>query len=133
MPPRAAFSHLARKGERRADGRAETLAEANAHRVEVPRPVAAGMPLATTALNSRAPSRCVAGRRSCAQLANRLHAPRWAGSRPPPRLCVFSRHTSRVRTQVLVVGADQVANLVEPQHAARSPLTVRAATPLSWA
>ena len=42
---------------------AEPLAEADAHRVEVPGPLGRGMPVATAAFQSRAPSRCV--RRPC--------------------------------------------------------------------
>ena len=57
----------------------------------------AGMPVATTAFISRAPSRCMARWFSRAQwrIASML-ASGWI--RPPPRLCVFSSQTSRVRT-----------------------------------
>ena len=57
----------------------------------------AATPEATTAFNSRAPSRCIASPRSRAQEA--ISATLAIGRmRPPPRLCVFSRQTRRVRT-----------------------------------
>ena len=116
MPPRLA-DQLGRAAQCRADRCAQPLREADAHGVEMLRPNrAAGMPVATTALNSRAPSRCRARPFSAAQpqISATLS---YGWIRPAPRLCVFSRHTSRVRTAVVVVRANAVDQLLEPQHA----------------
>ena len=60
--------------------------------------LAGAMPVATDALNSRAPSKCVA--RLCSWAHRQIRSTSSYGwMRPPPRLCVFSRQTSRVRTR----------------------------------
>ena len=74
------------------------------------------MPVATTALNSRAPSRCRARPFSAAQPQISATAS-YGCTRPAPRLCVFSRHTSRVRTQWSLSRPDAVHQLLDVQHA----------------
>ena len=106
---------LAHRRRRRACGGArlaDRLAEpASAEPTGAPRPLEkqietvskcwahsrAGLPVATTAFISRAPSRCMA--RLCPRAQRRIAAMLSIGwTRPPPRLCVFSRQTRRVRT-----------------------------------
>ena len=81
-------NQIRRAAERRADRGTETLREADAHRVEVLGPVASEMPLATTALNSRAPSRWRARPFSAAHGRSRRR--RRTAARGPRRGCACS-------------------------------------------
>ena len=93
-PPRCAR----RRHDQRADGRSETLGQADRHGVEE---LAVGRqrgPVATCAFQSRAPSRCI---RTPAVAGDLAQPPDWSSgcTVPPPKLCVFSTTTAPVDTR----------------------------------
>ena len=126
-PPKSLRARCARRDgrgvpdEHRADRRAQALGQADAHRVERARRTRPReTPMAATALNRRAPSRCMREVVPVAEARAPRACARVGSTTPPQWLCVFSRQTRRVGAQCDVgVGVDVLLHLLEVERAVR--------------